>query len=300
MICARRRCTIRPNVGFTLIELLVVIAIIAVLMSLLVPAVQKVREAANRTECQNNLKQLGIACHNFADTRGGLPPSRNWSPLYGWGAVILPYLERSDLHREFKFDQHYYSADNAPVIKQCLKVYICPSTTTPFRYVNRGGFDGCVSDYFTPQQIHDPVIYPSAPSQKGLLQEAKIRRWKEILDGTSSTLMIAEQAGRPDYFIRGKPQPTNTGIGSPLKGPWAADNIVAFSAYSADGLVRYGGPCGLNCNNSQNFQSFHSGGVNGVFADGSVRFMAESINFRVVYAAITVAGEETESIDAYP
>ena len=288
---------VRPRSGFTLIELLVVIAIIAVLIALLVPAVQKVREAASRTECQNNLKQIGIACHNYADTKGGLPPSRSFTPLYGWGAVILPFLEKSDLHSQFKFDQNYYSADNAPIVKQCLKVYICPSTPTPFRFVARGGFDGCVSDYFTPTQIHDPVVFPSAPSQKGLLIEAKVRRWKEVLDGTSNTLMIGEQAGRPDYFIRGKPQPTNTGIGSPLKGPWAADNVVAFSAYSADELVRYGGPCGLNCNNSQNFQSFHPGGVSGVFADGSVRFMIEHVDFRVVYSIITVAGEEAMSLD---
>src|SRR5262245_24566014 len=97
----------KPRPGFTLIELLVVIAIIAVLIGLLLPAVQQVREAASRTECQNNLKQLGLACQNFHSTYGTLPPSRVGPDHATWAVVLLPFVEQDNIFKLWRLDQPY-------------------------------------------------------------------------------------------------------------------------------------------------------------------------------------------------
>lgn len=141
--------------GFTLIELLVVIAVIGVLVSLLLPAVQKVREAANRTQCSNNLKQMGLALHAYHDTYKRFPPAyltadpsangtaygitygddnRNGPSGFAWGALILPYVEQDNLYRKFRLDLPCWATENAAAAATRVKVFLCPSAT--------GGSDG--------------------------------------------------------------------------------------------------------------------------------------------------------------
>jgi prepilin-type N-terminal cleavage/methylation domain-containing protein/prepilin-type processing-associated H-X9-DG protein len=145
---------IRPRAAFTLIELLVVIAIIGVLVGLLAPAVQQARESANRTQCLNNLKQLGLALHNYHDVNKRFPPayltntyangtaygvsygdpSRNGPPGWAWGTLLLPYLEQQNLYRQFRLDLPCWAPENAAAARTRLAVFLCPSAT--------GGGDG--------------------------------------------------------------------------------------------------------------------------------------------------------------
>jgi prepilin-type N-terminal cleavage/methylation domain-containing protein/prepilin-type processing-associated H-X9-DG protein len=163
------RSNARARRGFTLIELLVVIAIMGILMGLLLPAVQKVREAASRMQCQNNLKQIGLALHNYHDVNGYFPPAYvrtsgrssgtvngvsypddNWNGLPGWawGTLLLPYLEQDNLYRAFRLDLACWAPENAAPAKTKLSVFLCPSAT--------GGRDGFNLQRYTAGTSQDP------------------------------------------------------------------------------------------------------------------------------------------------
>jgi prepilin-type N-terminal cleavage/methylation domain-containing protein len=117
--------------GFTLIELLVVIAIIAILVGLLLPAVQWAREAANRTACANNLKQIGLAMLHYADDKGALPPSRMQNGSATWAVLILPYLEQNDWYRQWNLDVSY-DQQSAPARQKAFSIYFCPTRRDTF------------------------------------------------------------------------------------------------------------------------------------------------------------------------
>lgn len=298
--------------AFTLIELLVVIAIIAILIGLLVPAVQKVRESAARTQCTNNLKQIGLAMHNYEGVHKGLPPRRLFRPYdHGWGSIILPYIEQTSVFKIYRYDRHFYDAENRPAIGMFMPLYACPSAPGQPRMMNvvhwsgrPTGSTGAVGDYFVPNSVFDPGLPPEIRNwpqnvQRTALWDDGVRRFAEITDGTSSTVLVVEQAGRPDHWVRGRMQPTNAGLAAAgWWGAWASYQAFQVRSYTGDGLS-LNGPCAINCNNSQGVYSFHTGGANILFADGSVRFVNESLNKFVLFALVTRDGGESIPGDAY-
>src|SRR5579871_5326538 len=206
--------------GFTLVELLVVIAIIGVLIGLLLPAVQKVREAAARAKCENNLKQIGLACLNYESAYNGLPPRCQVSvPYRGWGVYILPFIEQQNVYSLYHFDASFYDPVNGPAVSAPMPVYSCPSNPTAGMIINLvdvnlnpTGTQGVEGDYFAPNSFEAywwPEPQQSMAEDEDFcpaMAQDVIRPIRDILDGTSQTLLISELAGRPNHWILGVQQ----------------------------------------------------------------------------------------------
>jgi prepilin-type N-terminal cleavage/methylation domain-containing protein/prepilin-type processing-associated H-X9-DG protein len=300
--------TSRFRRAFTLIELLVVIAIIAVLIGLLLPAVQKVREAASRLSCANNLKQIGLAMHNYESANGGLPPRRGFTAgsRRGWGPPILPYVEQTALSGTYRLDRDFYAPENAANIINPVKLFICPSGPGVRNItVNISGVTsvGAAGDYFGPNSFSSVLYGDQTLNGKttvtALIDDAN-RKMTDITDGTSTTLLITEQAGRADFYILGRKQASNAGLSQAANwGPWAGYQVFQFNQFGSDGITKDGpgGPCTINCNNSMGVYAFHATGANAVFADGSVRFLKQSMDPNTLFGIVTCNGGEVLGSD---
>jgi prepilin-type N-terminal cleavage/methylation domain-containing protein/prepilin-type processing-associated H-X9-DG protein len=312
-VLSRKRC------GFTLIELLVVIAIIAVLIGLLLPAVQQVREAAARMTCANNLKQIGLAAHNYHGVHEKFPPGAvgpqpgfpQFALLkhHGLGTYLLPYLEQQALAGRYRWDVSWFDPPNQPVVNAQLKVWQCPSaqanrmqdgsliTVQPPAGVLFNGTAAC-GDYAgvlrTDPQLASLGLIDPANSYDGVFPVNGTMRLTDILDGASHTIMVAEDAGRPQLRHRRQPVPNVWLTG----GPWADRNLLWCEGSTPDGTAKYG-PCAINCTNDREVYSFHPNGANVVFADGSVHFLQASISIRVFARLVTRAGGEVVSDGDY-
>jgi prepilin-type N-terminal cleavage/methylation domain-containing protein len=301
--------------AFTLIELLVVIAIIAILIGLLLPAIQKIREAANRTKCQNNLKQIGLGLANHESQFGYFPPGALRSPASGtvgpfyqkfgvtangvnhsWTVFLLPFIEQDNLIRQYNFNADWTSAANKAVRETQIALFICPSTPGKNRFdpntVNGVAIKAAAGDY-GPDNAYstvlegiglvDPTVNPN-----GVLQVNESWSIPEIHDGTSNTSVIAEDAGRPDRWQAGKLKTLN----GQTDGGWADDaNEYITHGFTWDGNTNPG-PCHTNCTNNNEVYSFHSGGAYHVFADGSVHFIKANLDIRLFVKLLTRSGDD--------
>jgi prepilin-type N-terminal cleavage/methylation domain-containing protein/prepilin-type processing-associated H-X9-DG protein len=309
---ARFARTVRP--GFTLIELLVVIAIIAVLIGLLLPAVQKVRESASRTQCRNNLKQLALGCLMYESTFGGLPPIGSSTLDLGWVTEILPFIEQANLYNQYNFQFPWFDARNANVINQRIAILECPSSAVQPRVFQASdpafagldpkgnpdvNYSAASTDYFAPMGANASCyrqFYPGTPATadlSGAFQLYGNRRMTDLRDGSSNTVMLSEMSARPWIYV-GSGQliasPTNELIYG--FGAWAHNNTFNVSCFTFDGLTS-GGPCVVNCSNLRAVYSFHRPvGANAAFADGSVHLLSQSISGTAFYSLITSAGGE--------
>src|SRR5262245_35117021 len=335
--CLMRFRFCRP--AFTLIELLVVIAIIAVLIGLLLPAVQKVRGAAARIKCQNNLKQIGLSVHNYENTFSTLPPAGvlpPGGPNNTWSATarLLPYIEQDNLYRQINFDVPYSLQPNISQLR--IPIYICPSEPNDIGRTNAAG-----------QPVHYPINYAAnqgtwmvwnpntGTGGDGAFTPTRKMRMADYRDGLSSTLAYAEvkayqsnvtKSGNPN--VLGAPVPSTpaevVALGGTLKigvpgqagghSEWVdskvhetgfttvftPNTLVAYpsggSVYDIDFIsASEGNSAGQFTYAAVTSRSYHEGGVNVLFLDGSVHFISNSIRPETWRALGTRAGGEVIS-----
>ncbi|EAQ81820.1 DUF1559 domain-containing protein [Blastopirellula marina] len=300
----------RKTRGFTLVELLVVIAIIGVLIALLLPAVQQAREAARRMQCSNNLKQMGLACHNYMDTYSeNLPPgafyiaaTSTWNS-HSFAVAILPFLEQTALYEKYDFTKSPDASQNATVRKAQVSAFYCPSfdglpvntSTTAyadgamFTYQAVGGvyYNNAALDQDLTESNHGK--FPS----NGVFRIDGSRRAAKVTDGLSNTVMIGE------YTHRDK-SGTNGGFPGNVR-VWVIGSLTNQAFYSTKAIYqdtinsRRDRLDGVKFNHLP-FTSLHPGGVNFAVADASVHFLPETIDFDVYRSLATINGGETAQL----
>jgi prepilin-type N-terminal cleavage/methylation domain-containing protein/prepilin-type processing-associated H-X9-DG protein len=277
--------------AFTLIELLVVIAIISILIGLLLPAVQKVREAAGRISCQNNLKQIALGLHNFHDANSGFPAAETNTPFtQSWFPYLFPYIEQNNVAALYDFQTNWNDAStndnlNGGVNQTVVKILLCPSA--PSGRVgarNRG-----ITDYDTISTITRPNPYvtnmpPSDPTWIGVLGLNVHRRITDITDGSSNTLLVCESAGRNALYQMGHLVSSGS-----TSGAWCNPaTTIAVTGFNPATLTSPGS-CAVNCTNANEIYGLHPNGANVAFADGSVRTLPAGLDINIVIPLMTRA-----------
>jgi len=302
--------------GFTLIELLVVIAVIALLIALLLPAVQQAREAARRTQCRNNLKQIGLALHNYhgthnilpfgsGNTMSNMPPNLN-RLMFGWSTHILPYLDQEPLYSTMDFNWGYNDGDgtwaNNNAMGTTLAVYQCPSQPGLPAWVtccnSLPGPDDAAACTYAATASHKPTTgVPNLGSSQAHFSEAtgdasgviyvlSRTRFQNVADGTSNTLLVSESfcdndtAAKNWYALQGNLYCPNSQCY--LGKHWAFGNLIttAYGINRRQGLWASG------------VDSFHVGGAQALLADGSVRFLSENMDQKMLENITTRMGNE--------
>jgi prepilin-type N-terminal cleavage/methylation domain-containing protein len=306
--------------AFTLIELLVVIAIIAILIALLLPAVQQAREASRRTQCKNHLKQFGLAFHNYHDAHGAFPMA-NGGNRFSPHAAILPYLDQGPLYNQIDFNVRPNHANNDAVREVTPPTFRCPSDIDGLPG-NLGGRNNYWTNVGTSVLNSLPSTDPSHPNygkppQNGALVTGKCHRFRDIVDGTSSTVLMSEK--RLGDGSNGVSTPA-TDTYQPGTYPDTADEAMEFcraidvSDLSFQGVSNVGAPW-LAADNDVTYymhilppndrscryppqrmaataNSLHPGGVHSLLCDGSSRFVSSNIDIGVWRALGTAYGNE--------
>ncbi|QDU63678.1 Fimbrial protein precursor [Planctomycetes bacterium Pan216] len=300
----------RPR-GFTLVELLVVIAIIGILVALLLPAVQQAREAARRAQCQSNLKQMGVALHNYHDAHNCFPPGNIYTSTTsansyaGWGVAMLPYLDQEALYNEYNHDLLNSHNRNELVLARSLSVMRCPTDASTIGHIDpaQGAYDpiapgsykgvagrstgGCGPFWDYPLHVDNGS---AAPNVRGLLHVVGVgnsttESLRSVTDGTSKTFAVAEY---------------HTTTNERSKAFWGASvSFLGLGTAMPQSHLR-GYPdhaeCvvidGTHCRCNRALGSLHNGGMHVLLCDGRASFIGTNIDSDLYMALATVAGAE--------
>lgn len=324
----------RSRRAFTLVELLVVIAIIGVLVAMLLPAIQAAREAARRSQCVNNMKQLALGCHNHEVLHRSLPQAWYWpkntpsvTTYYGWGLVVLPHLEQQAIHDLYNFKKHWFDPANQQVVNMRVETFLCASaqdgdqvglacinepdkggpwtdrTAARSDYISSRGY----INYWDPRgdtRCPGPMMNITNSLTVGVVAKEVPVKVNKITDGTANTILLGEQSSRHEFWLNGFKQgpvtsPTST-VGSihwGFIGMWASWASQWGRCSYPDGTEDKTKQCTayINVNNNGGFYSFHSGGANFAMADGSVKFLTVDI-YNEIFRGM-LSREQGEVID---
>jgi prepilin-type N-terminal cleavage/methylation domain-containing protein/prepilin-type processing-associated H-X9-DG protein len=304
-LCHRKDDPVTTRRGFTLIELLVVLAIIGVLVGLLLPAVQKVRETASRLKCKNNLKQIGLALHAYHDRMNGFPPgyfssvnpdNSDAGPGWGWAAYLLDDIEQSNLKRQICFDLQIYDPANAASRTLPLSLFLCPSEpkSGTFTVVDANGNSICDvarGNYVAMNGVLG--VSSDAWDNNGAFIRNRCMRMADITDGLSNTLFVGERCtSMSSTTWTGA---VTNGVVPAVRYPDPASQLANAEVASALVLAhgsRYHIPNNALVFDADATASFHIAGVNFLFGDGSVHVISNAIDGLVYEALLTRAGGE--------
>jgi prepilin-type N-terminal cleavage/methylation domain-containing protein/prepilin-type processing-associated H-X9-DG protein len=318
--------------GFTLIELLVVIAIIAVLIALLLPAVQAAREAARRSQCVNNLKQIGLAFHNYHTVNDCFPTGEctqpnNTGARTFWTCYILPFLELGSLGNAYNYSMSIntsassnYGLFNSTVTQASIKTYLCPDDTGGT--MARGSFFWARSNYVATYSPDGLMIEKNVnftydtqcngavnPATRQALSNFNVTRGlRDITDGSSNTVAASELISGPDNTNDGRGtawydwgvqythhRPPNTKVPDAIY----PDSYCVNTKKGAPCVGNTNGPAKSWCQQDYAARSYHPGGVNVMMADGSVRFAKDTISLGTWQAIASINAGEVVSADSY-
>ncbi len=294
------RAPARFRPGFTLIELLVVIAIIAVLVALLLPAVQQAREAARRTTCYDHLKQLGVALHNYHEAHGTLPPGYTYRPGtsspppneagFSWGTMILPYIDQGPLFSKFDFHSPIFGPTNQAVRETRLPLFVCPSDPV--------SATGMVKMGPTPEQyamasyaasFGPPDLDATQEKRDGLFSRNSRTRFADVSDGLSATFLLGERMNGPfrNAGVHGNHFEYETTWSGAVRDWDEPDDDHGHMVLFQTGHVPND-----PSSDDRDVSAPHIGYANFAFADGSVHPISENVSVEVFNALGTRAGAE--------
>ncbi|WP_020473457.1 DUF1559 family PulG-like putative transporter [Zavarzinella formosa] len=303
--------SLQRRAGFARTDLTVAIGLVVLGTGLFLPKLQAKRTDAAKIQCQENLRKIGQASLEFEKAQGGFPPRRagfnDGSGYGGWGSYLLPHLGETELAKKYNLKLDFFDPGNKVVSETQLKTFLCPAAPTKRSIMIQAQssaktdnpdkdsvwtINAGVSDYITSNGILAPrtgygmnanATDQMLGNQRQAMADNVFTPISKITDGLSCTILVIEQAGRPEVWRAGKKQEVNNQFGAAAnaRGTWAGWGSIAFGPSGPDGIAPAKGDvtdCSVNCNNWFGIYGFHEAGANILLCDGSVRFVGKKLD----------------------